>query len=389
MKFYANFWVTLLILLALAGGGLYWQLQQAGAPVAPAPSPSGEKAPPALAVLPLEAKTINIAEEAAGRVVAYQSAEIRPQVSGILTERLFTEGGTVKEGQPLYQIDPAVFQAAYASALADWRKAQANKALLEAKNQRYEALVKRDAVSQQQYDDVRTNLALAQAEIAITQAAIAQARINLNYTKVLAPISGRIGKSLVSKGALVTANQAQALATITQLDPLYVDINLPIESLMRLRKQAARLQQVPARLYLGDDAQAYAHEGQVQFHEMVVDESTGTVPLRVQFPNPDTMLLPGQFVRVQLLLAYAQALLIPQKCAERKADGSLSVWVLDAENKAQPMTIQVAQAVGDAWRVVEGLKPGDRLITEGTMNLKAGAPVQPVLPQTTDTGNGG
>ncbi|MBF0422421.1 MAG: efflux RND transporter periplasmic adaptor subunit [Magnetococcales bacterium] len=330
-----------------------------------------------LAVLPLVAQDITIQEEAPGRTVAYQIAEIRPQVSGIVTERLFTEGGTVKEGQQLYQIDPAVFHAAYSSRQADLKKAQANITAIQAKSRRYAELVKIDAVSQQQYDDTQANLAQAQAEIAIAEAAMTQARINLDYTKVLAPIAGRIGRSQVTKGALVIANQPQALATVTQLDPIYVDMTLPSATLTRLRRRTKALDQVPVRLDLEGEGEVYPHTGQLQFHEMAMDETTGSVTLRARFPNPDTLLLPGQFVRAHLEFVHDHALLVPQKTTERQADGTLKVWLLDADNKAQSTTITATRAVGDSWLISTGLQVGDRVILEGMQNLKSGASVQP------------
>ncbi|MBF0447818.1 MAG: efflux RND transporter periplasmic adaptor subunit [Magnetococcales bacterium] len=387
MKTHSNIWISLFILLLLAGGGYYWNIQK------PATTPTqsadlGNSPPQVLEILTLAAQDVRTLEEAPGRTVAYQIAEIRPQVSGIVTERLFTEGALVKEGQQLYQIDPAAFRASHARAQADLKKAQANLSSVEAKNRRYSELVKIDAVSRQQYDDTQASLAQALAEIAIAEATVAQARISLDYTKVHAPISGQIGKSRVTKGALVTANQAQTLSTITQLDPIYVDLSLASDSLMRLRQQVGTLEQVPVQLYFETNTAPYPHKGQLLFHEMAVDESTGMVSLRARFPNPDTLLLPGQFVHAQLELVHPNSLLIPQKASQRQADGTLSVWLLDEQNKAQSTTIKTTRAVGDAWLVTDGLKAGDRLISEGTINLKPGATVQPQEPQPTSFGSG-
>ncbi len=335
-------------------------------------------APLALTAIRLEPRTVSTDTELPGRTVAYKMAEIRPQVSGIITARLFKEGGTVAQGQQLYRIDPAPYQAAYDIASADLKKAEATVKSVAAKSSRYAELVKIEAVSRQEYDDLEASLAQAQADVAIANAALAQAKINLDYTRVFAPISGRIGKSRFTKGALVTTNQAQALTTITQLDPVYVDMAVSSSELLRLRQQLANPQQVPVSLLLEGSNQVFPQSGKLLFHEVTVDAQTGAVQLRAQFPNPDEVLLPGLFVRARLKLEYPDALLVPQRAASRQSDGSLAVWLVD-NGKAKSVTLHTSHAVGEDWLVDAGLKAGDVVITEGTLKLQADAAVAPVL----------
>lgn len=366
-----------LVLIALVAAG-YAVL---GGPAGPSAAGGGSQQAPSLHAIKLSPQPITLYEELPGRSTAYGVAEIRPQVSGIITERLFKEGGAVKERQQLYQIDPSSYQAAYDSAKADVQKAAANVKSIKAKDRRYEELVKIDAVSKQAYEDIQASLAQANADVAIAKAALAQAKINLNYTKVYAPISGIIGKSTVTKGALVTAGQSDALATITSLDPMYVDMTQSIADLMRLRATVKEYENIPVTLLVGEGATPYPHTGKLQFHEVNVEQTTGSVQLRALFPNPNQMLLPGLFVRARLSLESPQALLVPQHAAIRQPDGNLSVWKLDESSAAQPTTITTSGAMEGSWVVSSGLSAGDIIVTEGLIGLRPGANVSPVFDQ--------
>jgi membrane fusion protein (multidrug efflux system) len=329
-------------------------------------------------VTELRSELVSLYEELPGRTAPYKVAEIRPQVSGIITARLFEEGSEVKEGQQLYQISMASYQAAHNSAKADLAKAEANVKSVQAKNNRYEKLMKTNAISEQEYDDIIASLAQAKADIAIAKAAIATAKINLDYTKVYAPISGRIGKSAVTKGALVTANQAQPLATITQLDPIYLDLTQSSADLMHMRRALKGQEKIPVTLYLEGENAAYEHEGILQFSDVTVDQTTGSVQLRSLFPNPDGILLPGLFVHAHINLGAVNAVLVPQKAAIRGADGKLSVWVVNKENKVTPKSISVEKAIGDKWLVKEGVQAGDIIVLKGFQKIAPGALINPI-----------
>ena len=331
----------------------------------------------------LSAHNITSYEELPGRTTAYKIAEIRPQVSGIITDRLFKEGSAVKEGQQLYLIDPALYKAAYDRAKADVQKAEANVKSIKARNRRYEELVEVDALSKQVYEDSQASLAQANADIAIANAAMAQAKINLDYTNVYAPIAGTIGKSTVTKGALVTAGQAAPLATITSLDPIYVDMPQSSDDLMRLRASVKDYENIPVILFLGESGQAHPHKGKLQFHEVTVEQTTGSVQLRALFPNLDNLLLPGMFVRARLALEQPDAMLVPQHAAARQSDGSLSVWKLGESSAVQPTTITTSGALNGNWIVSGGVKEGDVIVTEGLIGSKPGVKVAPVFEETT------
>jgi len=341
---------------------------------------------PALEVtaLRLQAEPVTVYEELPGRTIAYEIAEIRPQVNGLITDRLFTEGSKVTQGQQLYQIDAAIYQAIYDSARADLQRAEAMVKPLQAKNDRFAELVRIEAISQQEYDDIQADLARAEAEIAIANAALARAKVNLEYTKVYAPISGRIGKSIVTKGALVTAGQVQPLAVITQLDPIYVDITQSSSDLLRLRRATADGEKLAVELLLDEEKNLYEHKGKLLFHEVSVEPTTGSVKLRTLFPNPDRILLPGLFVRARLGLEYPHALLVPQRAALRQPDGGLVVWVIDADDTVRPVNLTVGRAVGSSWLVESGVSAGDVIVTVG-QNLKPGALVTPVFAEDTAT----
>ncbi len=326
---------------------------------------------PQVGVVTLEAKPFALTSEVPGRTSAYRIAEVRPQVNGIIQKRLFTEGSEVKAGQQLYQIDPATYEAAYKSAQATQLSA---KSLAD----RYKLLVNDKAVSQQAYDEARA--ASLQAD-----AALEQARIDLRYTKVMAPISGRIGRSAVTEGALVSNGQANAMATIQQLDPIYVDVTQSSKELLRLRRDLAdgRLQKASesaAKVALKlEDGSRYAHEGTLEFSEVAVDESTGSVTLRAVFPNPDHLLLPGMFVHAELLSGVKEnAILAPQQGVTRNQRGEPTAMVVNAENKVEQRVLKADRTAGNAWLVEDGLKEGDRLITEGLQFVQPGAEVKAV-----------
>ncbi len=346
---------------------------------------AGAPGPAAVSVWTVTADTATIQSDLPGRTSAYRKAEVRPQVSGIIQKRLFTEGAEVKAGTQLYQIDPASYEAALASAEADMSRAQANFTTAKARHNRVQNLINSKAISQQDFDDSVAALAQAQAGLEIAKAAADNARINLKYTKVLAPISGVIGKSSVTEGALVTAGQTAVLATIQQLDPIYVDVSQSADELLKIRRQlmSGKLSsQTDAKSdLLLSDGSRYSQQGSVQFVEVGVSESTGTVVLRVLFPNPDHLLLPGMFVRAQLQQAtQAQAILVPQQAVTRDRSGNASVTLVNAEQKAEVRPIKVSRTLGDKWLVDEGLAVGDQVITEGLQKVKPGAPVQIVSP---------
>ncbi|MBH3338021.1 efflux RND transporter periplasmic adaptor subunit [Pseudomonas mendocina] len=326
---------------------------------------------PQVGVVTLEAKPFALTSEVPGRTSAYRIAEVRPQVNGIIQKRLFTEGSEVKAGQQLYQIDPATYEAAYKSA-------QATQLSAKSLSDRYKLLVNDKAVSQQAYDEARA--ASLQAD-----AALEQARIDLRYTKVMAPISGRIGRSAVTEGALVSNGQANAMATIQQLDPIYVDVTQSSKEVLRLRRDMAegRLQKASenaAKVALKlEDGSRYAHEGTLEFSEVAVDESTGSVTLRAVFPNPDHLLLPGMFVHAELLSGVKQnAILAPQQGVTRNQRGEPTAMVVGADNKIELRVLKADRTAGSAWLVEDGLKEGDRLITEGLQFVQPGAEVKAV-----------
>lgn len=343
-------------------------------------------APVEVSVITLQPQRVPLFTELPGRTAAYRVAEVRPQVSGIVLKRLFEEGSEVKAGQQLYLIDPATYQAAVQSAQADLVKARANLKSIEAKATRYADLVKINAVSRQDYDDVVASLDQAKAEIMVAQAAVETARISLNYTKVYAPIDGRIGKSSVTEGALVTANQSTSMATITQLDPIYVDVSQSSSELMRLRNavsaglvQQKQADQAPVTLTLDGSSQAYDQPGQLQFSDVTVDQTTGSVQVRAVFPNPRKELFPGLFVRARVEQGVREnALLVPQQALVRNPDGSATVWVVGTDNKVAQRQVTTAQAVADKWLINDGLQAGDRVVTEGLQKIRPGAEVRPV-----------
>ncbi len=341
--------------------------------------------PPEVGIITIQPQRVEIQTELPGRTSASLVAEVRPQVSGIIQKRVFTEGSDVKAGQVLYQIDPATYQAAYASARAAEQRADANLLPARLKEERYRDLVKIKAVSQQDYDDTFAALKQAEAELASAKAAVETARINLAYSKVTAPISGRIGKSSVTDGALVTSNQAAPLATIQQLGTMYVDITQSSAELLRLQQSLASgklkkggAAQSRVKLILENGA-SYPFDGTLKFSDVTVDPATGSVTLRTLFPNPKQVLLPGMFVRALVHEGVNdQAILVPQRGVTRNPAGNPMVMVVGAEEKVEPRVIKTERTVGDSWLVTDGLKSGDRVILEGIQRARPGTQVKAV-----------
>jgi len=347
--------------------------------------PKPAAGPPEVGVVTIQPQRVAITTELSGRTSASLVAEVRPQVSGIIQKRVFTEGSDVKAGQVLYQIDPATYQAAFASARAAEARAEANLIPARLREERYKDLVKIKAVSQQDYDDAFASLKQAEAEVASARAAVETARINLAYTRVTAPISGRIGKSSVTTGALVTANQEAPLATIQQLGSMYVDVTQSSADLLRLQQNlsSGQLQrggsaQARVKLMLENGAE-YPLEGTLKFSDVTVDPTTGSVTLRSIFPNPKQVLLPGMFVRAIIQEGVKdQAILVPQRGVSRNPAGNPVVMVVGAEEKVEPRVITAERTVGDSWLVNDGLKAGDRVILEGIQKARPGTQVKAV-----------
>jgi membrane fusion protein (multidrug efflux system) len=338
---------------------------------------------PEVGVVEIVASDVSLQAELPGRTSAYRKAEVRPQVSGIIQKRLFTEGAEIKAGTALYQIDPATYQSTLVSAQAELARGQATLAAAAARETRYKNLVAIKAISQQDYDDALATLNQAKAGVAVAKAAVETASINLKYTRVFAPIDGVISKSSVTEGALVNAGQADVLANILQLDPIYVDVSQSAEELLQLRRQmkngqVAAADSAKVRLIL-DDGSVYEHEGQLQFAEVGVNESTGTVNLRAQFPNPDRLLLPGMFVRAQIEEGVrSNAILASQRGITRDRSGAAIAMVVNGEGMVEQRQLTTGRAVGDQWLVLDGLAVGDRLIIEGLQKVKPGIPATAV-----------
>jgi membrane fusion protein (multidrug efflux system) len=333
-------------------------------------------------VVTLKTEAVTLQAELAGRTTASLVSELRPQVSGIVKARTFEEGARVKAGQVLYEIDGAMYRAVLQEARAALASANATLAAAKLKDERFAGLMKIEGVSKQEADDVHAAHALAIAGVAQRQAALETARINLDYTSIKAPISGRIGKSSVTPGALVTANQTQPLATIRALDPIYVDLTESSEARLKLRSQlgAGTLQagSTKVKLKLGDGS-LYGMDGTLEFAEVAVDEATGSVTLRAKFPNPDDTLLPGMYVRAVLDQAVSTtAILAPQQGVTHDAKGNAAALVVGAGGKVEPRTLATDRAIGDRWLVTSGLAAGDKLIVEGLNKVGPGMAVRPV-----------
>jgi membrane fusion protein (multidrug efflux system) len=352
---------------------------------APAAGPGGAPPPPAdVGFVTLEPRTVAITTDVAGRVLPSLIAEVRPQVSGIIEKRLFVEGAEVKEGDVLYQIADASYRAAQASSQAALDRAKAALVAAQAKADRYKTLANRDIASQQ---DTETAVAAAQqatADVAAAKAALEAASINLGYTKVRAPISGRIGVSALTEGALVTANQATALAVIQALDPVFVDTPQSATAILSTRAdlESGRIKQGPKGVEMSltlDNGVVYNRSGQLKFTDVTVSQSTGTVTLRATFPNPDRILLPGMFVRGVATLGQREgAILAPQRAVTRDPRGAATAFVVTAQDKIEPRQLTVSRSVGSDWLVEKGLAPGDRLVMDGFQRIRPGASVKPV-----------
>lgn len=344
-------------------------------------APAGAGAEQEVGVVTLRGQSVTLSSELTGRVNATMTSDVRPQVDGIIKQRLFTEGAEVKAGQVLYQIDPASYQASYDQAAAQLKNAQATVQSTRLKSQRYAALVKENGVSQQGADDAKAAYLAAVASVAQYQAALETARINLAYTQVRAPIAGRIGISSVTPGALVTASQSDALATIRALDPIYVDLTQSSAQLLKLRRQQAALQRgavTPVAIKL-EDGTPYAHAGKLELTEVAVDEATGSVTLRAVFPNPEHELLPGMYVHATVANGVdPKAILAPQQGITRNAKGEATALVVDEQNKVAQRTVSAERVVGSNWLIGSGLNEGDRLIVEGTSKVTIGAAVKPI-----------
>lgn len=340
-----------------------------------APNGAGATRPPAAVdVRTLLAEDIELKETSSGRVTAFREAEVRPQISGIIQKRLFEEGSVVKKGDVLYQVDPAPYQAALESAKAGLAVAQANLDSTRNKAERYRTLAAQSAVSRQDAEDATAAWKLAEAQIQVAKAAIQSANINLGYTRITAPISGVASRSSVTEGALVSAQQATALATIRQLSPVYVDIKR--NALMAMKSVQQSEMEVTLTL---EDGTPYAETGVLKFSESSVDEGTGMLNARVLFENKDGQLLPGMFVRASLATkTVPNALLVPQQGITRTPNGGASALVVNADNKVESRDVIVSQTIGDQWLVGSGLAVGDRVIYSGLQKVKVGDTVQPL-----------
>ena len=344
-----------------------------------------ENTTPQVGVVVVHYTSALLTSDLPARTSPYEQADVRPQVNGIVKSRLFVEGGNVKAGQPLYQIDSAPYQAAYDSARAALANAEASLATTRAKAERYASLLSQNAIAKQDRDDAQAAYKQAEANVLQQNANVESARINLNYTTITAPISGRIGRSLVTVGALVTANQTSPLATIQRLDPIYVDISQSTADLLALKKQIAAGQvsgntPATARVTLTlEDGSKYPLEGKLQFSETSVDENTGAVVLRAEFPNPSGMLLPGMYVRAHIVEGVdTRAILAPQQGVSRDEKGEPTALVVDAHDIARLRILTAPRAIGSNWLVTAGLAPGDRLIVQGLQSVQPGKPVHAV-----------
>jgi len=355
---------------------------------------SQQSAPPApdVGVVTLKSGPLQITNELPGRTSAYRVAEVRPQVSGIILKRNFTEGSDVQAGVSLYQIDPAPYQAAYNSANGELAKAQASANIAQLTVKRYQKLLGTQYISQQDYDQAVATSQQANAAVVAAKAALESARINLAYTKMTSPINGRTGMSSVTEGALVTSGQANALVTVQQIDPIYVDVTQSSGEFLRLKQELAdgKLKQENGRAkvkLVTNNGMEYQQEGTLEFSEVTVDQSTGSITLRAVFPNPDKSLLPGMFVRAELEEGInPNAILVPQQGITRTPRGDASAMIVDKDNKVEVRQLQTGAAIGNKWLVTEGLQDGDRVIISGLQKVKPG--VQVNAQEVTDSDEG-
>ena len=376
-----------MVIAALSLAGCKDEKKQAGPPPKPA-----------VDVVVLKTQPVTLTTELPGRTSPYRTAEIRPQVGGVILKRTFMEGDVVKAGQVLYQIDPAPYQAALASARAGLLKAQASDRTAQSTYQRYRPLAAANAISKQDLDTAQGTLGQSQADVASAQAAIKTAEINLAYTKVTSPITGKTGRSAVTEGALVTANQTTTLVTVTQLDPIYVDVAQPSTTILRLKREYSSGQiksagdnQIEVSLVL-EDGSRYDQTGKLQFSEVTVDQGTGAITLRAIFPNTAGLLLPGMFVQEEVAEGVRQdGILVPQQGITHDPKGQATALVVGADGKVDSRVVTTDRAIGDAWLISKGLAAGDRVIVKGVQMAKAGQEVTatevkiPVPDQPADT----
>lgn len=347
---------------------------------APPPAAMGK---PEVAVVTLQPESVTLTRELPGRVNPFLVAEVRPQVGGLVRERTFEEGGRVEAGQALYQLDDASLRADVESARATLRRAQATMQAAKLRAARAAELAQRKLISAQDNETAAAELATAQADVGVARAELSRKEVSLGYARILAPIGGRIGKSSVTQGALVTANQSDALATIQQLDPIYVDLTQSSSELLRLRKEleAGRMDAsdgLPVHILL-EDGTRYGHDGKLAFTDLSVDPTTGSFLLRVQVANPDQFLLPGMFVRAELGVGQStQALLVPQPGIQRDPKGGAYALIVGADGKVAQRSVEVSRTIGNRWLVDEGLVAGDRVIVEGLQKVRPDAEVTTV-----------
>ena len=342
----------------------------------------GPQGPTQVGFVVVQPGSAAIEQQLPARVAAFQVSEVRPQVSGVILRRLFREGSFVRQGQTLYQIDPSVYNAQAAQAEANLQSARASAQAARTRASRYKPLADMEAISKQEYTDAVAQARQADAAVAQNNAAVRSAQITLRFTRVPAPISGRIGLSNFTEGALVTANQPDALTTITKLDPVYVDIQQSAADLLALRQALAKGGTVPTaaqvRLKLPDGSE-YGFSGTVEFSQVLVNQETGTVTLRARFPNPQSILLPGMFVTAQFAQAVnTAAFLVPQSAVARDPKGNATLFVVGPGNRAVQRVVVADRTQGPYWVVTQGLAPGEKVITQGTANLRDGAEIKPV-----------
>ncbi|MCL6715498.1 efflux RND transporter periplasmic adaptor subunit [Klebsiella sp. T2.Ur] len=333
---------------------------------------------PQVSVHVVHSEPLSVTTELPGRTSAFRLAEVRPQVSGIILKRNFVEGSDIKAGESLYQIDPATYQAAWNSAKGDEAKAEAAAAIAHLTVKRYVPLLGTQYISQQEYDQAVATARQADADVVAAKAAVENARINLAYTKVTSPIEGRIGKSSVTEGALVTNGQADAMATVQQLDPIYVDVTESSNDFMRLKQESLQRGDDSKSVQLiMENGQPYSLKGSLQFSDVTVDESTGSITLRAVFPNPQHTLLPGMFVRARIDEGVnPQAILVPQQGVTRTPRGDATVLIVNAQNQVENREVTAAQAIGDKWLITSGLQNGDKVIVSGLQKVRPGVTVK-------------
>lgn len=351
--------------------------------------------PAEVEVVTLAESDVTLTTELPGRTTAFRKAEIRPQVNGIIVKRLFQEGAEITAGEQLYQIDDASYKAAHATAQARLAEARAQLAAARARESRYKNLLAQKAISQQDYDDAQASFLQAEAAVKAAEAAVETAEISVEYSRVLAPISGRIGKSSVTEGALVTAGQPQPLAVIQQLDPIYIDVSQSVDQLLNIRRQILQGDLVsdahPVVRLILDDGSVYSHEGKLEFSEVDVNESTGTVVSRALFPNPDHLLLPGMFVRAEIVEGTRpDSVLVPQRAVTHDRQGRATTLVVNGDNVVETRELATGRAVGDQWLVLSGLQAGEEVIVAGHQKVQPGVAVttvpSPLPPSPDDSG---